>query len=148
MLLNGLWWCALFLVNCYLLHIPRLPSQPASSRRGWVIDFIWLELLWQYIAMTRNNPTVILNSLQRPLGPNSITSSSQKYWEVLIKIEGIHTISAPNGLIQDAPPPGFFRVNQRTQKFNIKKNLAALPYSSCKEIVIFLSNVASSDKQE
>jgi hypothetical protein len=24
----------LFLVNCYLLHVPRLPSQPASSGRG------------------------------------------------------------------------------------------------------------------
>ena len=40
----------LFLVNCYLLHVPeeihvsRLPFQPASSGRGWVIDFIWLEL--------------------------------------------------------------------------------------------------------
>ena len=34
----------LFLVNCYLLHVSRLPSLLASSRRGWVIDFIWLEL--------------------------------------------------------------------------------------------------------
>ena len=24
----------LFLVNCYLLHVPRLSSQPASSSRG------------------------------------------------------------------------------------------------------------------
>ena len=24
----------LFLVNCYLLHVPRLPSQPASNVRG------------------------------------------------------------------------------------------------------------------
>ena len=37
----------LFLVNCYLLHVPRVPSQPGSSGRGWVIDFIWLELPWQ-----------------------------------------------------------------------------------------------------
>ena len=50
-------------VNCYLLHVPRLPSQPASSRRGWVIDFIWFELPWQYIAMTRNNLSIILISL-------------------------------------------------------------------------------------
>ena len=31
----------LFLVNCYLLHVPRLPSQPASTEkdlRGWVIE--------------------------------------------------------------------------------------------------------------
>ena len=31
------------------------PFQPASSGRGWAIDFIWLELPWHYIAMTRNN---------------------------------------------------------------------------------------------
>ena len=24
----------LFLVNCYLLHVPRLPSQPASNVEG------------------------------------------------------------------------------------------------------------------
>ena len=53
----------LFLVNCYLLHVPRLPFQLASSSRGWVIDFIWLELPWQYIAMTRNNLSIILISL-------------------------------------------------------------------------------------
>ena len=53
----------LFLVNCYLLHVPRLPSQPVSSGRGWVIDFIWLELAWQYIAMTRNNLCIISISL-------------------------------------------------------------------------------------
>ena len=49
----------LFLVNCYLLHVPRLPSQPASSGRGWVIDWNWLELAWQYKAMTRNNLSII-----------------------------------------------------------------------------------------
>ena len=53
----------LFLVNCYLLHVPRLPSQVASSGRGWVIDFIWLELAWQYIVMTRNNLSIIWISL-------------------------------------------------------------------------------------
>ena len=37
----------LFLVNCYLLHVPRLPYQPPSSGGGWVIDFIWFELAWQ-----------------------------------------------------------------------------------------------------
>ena len=52
----------LFLVNCNLLHVPRLPSQPASSRRGWVIDFIWLELPSPYIVMTRNNLSIILIS--------------------------------------------------------------------------------------
>ena len=50
----------LFLVSCYLLHVPRLPSQPASSGRGWVIDVFWLELPWQYIAMTRNNISIFL----------------------------------------------------------------------------------------
>ena len=49
----------LFLVNCYLLHVPRLPSQPASSGRGWVIEKNWLELAWKYIAMTRNNLSII-----------------------------------------------------------------------------------------
>ena len=44
-------------IQLYLLHVPRLPPQPTSSRRGWVIDFIWLELPQQYIAMTRNNLT-------------------------------------------------------------------------------------------
>ena len=34
----------LFLVNCYLLHVPRLPSQPASSGRGLVIETNWVEL--------------------------------------------------------------------------------------------------------
>ena len=64
----------LFLVNWYLLHVSRLPSQPASSGRGWVIDFIWLEMPQQYIAMTRNklflvisnNLSIILNSLWKP----------------------------------------------------------------------------------
>ena len=58
-------------VNCYLLHVPRLPSQPASSRRGWVIDFILLELPWQYIAMTRNNLSIILISLHESLSPRT-----------------------------------------------------------------------------
>ena len=53
----------LFLENCYLLHVPRLPCQQGSSGRGWVIDFIWLELPWQYLAMTRNNLSIILISL-------------------------------------------------------------------------------------
>ena len=52
-----------FLVNWYLLHVSRLLFQPASSGRGWVIDFLWFELLWQYIAMTRNNLSIILISL-------------------------------------------------------------------------------------
>ena len=34
----------LFLVNCYLLQVPRLASQPASNAGGSAIDFIWLEL--------------------------------------------------------------------------------------------------------
>ena len=50
-------------MNCYLLKVPRLPSQLASSRRCWVIDLIWLELPWQYIAMTRNNLSTILISI-------------------------------------------------------------------------------------
>ena len=35
----------LFLVSCYLLHVPSLLSQLASSRRGWVIDFFGLNCL-------------------------------------------------------------------------------------------------------
>ena len=35
----------LFLVNCYLLHVPRLPSQPASNVGGWVIDLTGLNWL-------------------------------------------------------------------------------------------------------
>ena len=48
-----------FLVNCYQLHVPRLPSQPASTG-GRLSDWLnWLELAWQYIAMTRNNLSII-----------------------------------------------------------------------------------------
>jgi hypothetical protein len=50
----------LFLENCYLMHVPRLPSWPGSSGKCWVIGFIWLELPWQYIAMTRNTLSIIL----------------------------------------------------------------------------------------
>ena len=50
-------------MSCYLLYVHRLPPQQGSSRRGWVIAFIWLELPWQYIAMTRNNLGIILISL-------------------------------------------------------------------------------------
>ena len=46
----------LFLVNCYLLQVPMLASQPASNAGGLVIYFIWLE---QYIAMTTNNLSII-----------------------------------------------------------------------------------------
>jgi hypothetical protein len=41
----------LFLVNCYLLHVPRLPSQLASNVGGWVINLNWLELAWQYTKL-------------------------------------------------------------------------------------------------
>ena len=34
----------LFLVNCYPLHVPRLPSWPASNVGGGVIEWNWLEL--------------------------------------------------------------------------------------------------------
>ena len=53
----------LFLMNCYLLYVPRLPSQPASNTGVWVIDFIWLELARQYITMTRNDLSIIWISL-------------------------------------------------------------------------------------
>ena len=69
----------LFLVNCYLLYVPRLPSQPASSGRGWVIGFIWLELPWQYIEMTRNNLSIILTSLVAPFGLDSRNNSMCTY---------------------------------------------------------------------
>ena len=32
----------LFLVNCYLLHVPKLPSQPASNVGGFLIHLIGL----------------------------------------------------------------------------------------------------------
>ena len=36
----------LFLVNCYLLHVSRLPSQPASNMGGWLIDWLaWTGLI-------------------------------------------------------------------------------------------------------
>ena len=44
----------LFLVNCYLLHVPRLPSQPASNMGGWVID--WNGLNWlDTVVYNRNH---------------------------------------------------------------------------------------------
>jgi putative component of membrane protein insertase Oxa1/YidC/SpoIIIJ protein YidD len=64
----------LFLVYCYLLHVPRLPTQPASYAGGWVIGFIWLELGWQYIAMTRINLSIIWISLPSP----------SKFWKVFV----------------------------------------------------------------
>ena len=57
----------LFLVNCYLLHVPRLPSQPASTGRGWVIDFILVSFIFPkwlcYKIYFRNNLSIILISL-------------------------------------------------------------------------------------
>ena len=35
-----------FLVNCYLLHVPRLPSQPASNVGGLVIHWTAVEFNW------------------------------------------------------------------------------------------------------
>ena len=55
----------LFLVNCYLLQVPRLPSQPCGRLSDWLN---WLELAWQYIAMTRNNLCIISISLADPCG--------------------------------------------------------------------------------
>ena len=66
-------------MNCYLLHVPRLPSQPGSSGRGWVIYFIWLELPWQYIAMTRNNLSIILISLANMFYRKILSSIFLKY---------------------------------------------------------------------
>ena len=45
----------LFLVNCYLLHVPRLPSQSASNVGVWVIDIIglnWLDSTWRWLEIT------------------------------------------------------------------------------------------------
>ena len=53
----------LFLVNCYLLHVSRLPFQPASAGERLSNCLNWLELAWQYIAMTRNNLYIISISL-------------------------------------------------------------------------------------
>ena len=50
----------MFLVNCYLLHVPWLPSQPASSRRGWVIGFTWLNSVFKWVSSYKR-------SLVRPL---------------------------------------------------------------------------------
>ena len=84
----------LFLVNYYLLHVPRLPSQPASSGRGWVIDFFRLELPWQYIAMTRNNLSIILISLiSRSAVENIHTvpcSQAQIFKRILKLYDGLH----------------------------------------------------------
>ena len=64
----------LFLVNCYLLHVPRLPSQPASTG-GRLSDWLnWLELAWQYIAITRNNLSIIWISLKGTIGQGGLSS--------------------------------------------------------------------------
>ena len=67
----------MFLVNCYLLHVPRLPSQPASNMGGWVIDWNWLGLAWQSIAMTKNNLCIISISL---LSKSIFLVKSLKIW--------------------------------------------------------------------
>ena len=54
----------LFLVNCYLLHVPRLYAQPASNMEGLAIHLTGLNWLDStYIAMTRNNLCIISISL-------------------------------------------------------------------------------------
>ena len=58
----------LLLVNCYLLHVPRHPSQAASNVGGWVIDIF---LAW---TMTRNNLSIIWISLDE-----GMDSSSDEY---------------------------------------------------------------------
>ena len=50
----------LFLVNCYLLHVPRLPFQSSINNRGWVIE---KKLAWT--GLTRNNLSIIWISLDK-----------------------------------------------------------------------------------
>ena len=50
----------LFLVNC--MYLGFLPSQIAPGEVEWLIDWFFF-LPWQYIAMTRNNLSIILISL-------------------------------------------------------------------------------------
>ena len=50
-------------MNCYLLHIPRLPCQPASNVGGLVIHLTGLNWL-DSTAMTRNNLCIISISLE------------------------------------------------------------------------------------
>ena len=64
-------------MNCYLLHVPRLPSQPASNMGGWVIDWNWLGLAWQSIEMTKNNLCIISISL---LSKSIFLVKSLKIW--------------------------------------------------------------------
>ena len=62
----------LFLVNCYLLHVHRLPFQPASTG-GRLSDWLnWLDST--YIAMTRNNLSIIWISLGVPKKNKNETS--------------------------------------------------------------------------
>ena len=54
----------LFLVRHLLLQTKLVPFQPASTVGGSVIHWTglnWLELAWQYIAMTRNNLCIWLD---------------------------------------------------------------------------------------
>ena len=51
------------LLQVNLLHVPRFPTQPASYMGGWVIDSIGWNCLDKYIAMTRNNLSIIWISL-------------------------------------------------------------------------------------
>jgi hypothetical protein len=93
----------LFLVNCYLLHVSRLSSQPASNAGGWVSDFIWLELAWQYIAMTRNNLSIIWISLV----PISISIQNQLLSPKLL-ISDTRAIIAPRWILSIDPLKRFF----------------------------------------
>ena len=51
------------LLQVNLLHVPRFPTQPASYMGGWVIDSIGWNCLDKYIAMTRNNLSIVWISL-------------------------------------------------------------------------------------
>ena len=118
----------LFLVNCYLLHVPRLPTQPASSGRGCVIDFIWLELPWQYIAMTRNKPSIISISL------NSRSKRGSRTPNIIIKIWPSRWYESPFTVIHGILRKYIMYIPWRVVRFNLPKLIRTFHF--CNEFAI------------
>ena len=110
----------LFLVNCYLLHVPRLPSQPASSSRGWVIEKNWLEMAWQYIAMAKYYLNIInhvnqTNTMLPNLAQNSAENVDLKNYSILLGSSIKYIVS--KSVIFD---PSFFWLCVKVCAFNLK----------------------------
>ena len=74
------------------LHVPRLPSQPASTGGRLSDWFNCLELAWQYIAMIRNNLSIIWISLVQRLHTSLYLENCTKNPELFLARKSHGTI--------------------------------------------------------